>query len=41
MPDVVPGELVDGFLDLGEAALLSHLQGREVGVSSGAIPVTL
>ena len=41
MADVVPGELVDGLLDLGEAALLPHLQRGEVGVRAGTVPVAL
>ena len=41
MSDVVPGQLVDGLLNLGQAPLLSHLQRGEVGVGSGTIPVTL
>jgi hypothetical protein len=39
--DVMSGELVDGLLDLGEASLLAHGQGREVSVGAGAVPISL
>ena len=39
--NVMSGELVDGLLDLGEASLLAHGQGREVGVGAGAVPISL
>ena len=39
--DVVAGEAVDGLLDLGEAPVLPHLGGGEVGVAARTIPVTL
>ncbi len=39
--DVVAGEAVDGLLDLGQAALLPHLERGEVGVGAGAVPVAL
>ena len=39
--DVMSGELVDGLLDLGEAAFLAHGQGGEVGVGTGAVPISL
>ena len=39
--DVMSGELVDGLLDLGEAAFLAHGQGGEVGVGAGAVPISL
>lgn len=32
-------ELLDGGLDVLHAALLAHLDGREVGVQAGAVPV--
>ena len=41
VPDVVPGELVDGLLDLGQAALLAHPLRREVGVRTRPAPLTL
>ena len=41
VPDVVPGELVDGLLDLGQAALLAHPLRREVGVRSRPAPLAL
>ena len=41
MSDVVPGEFVDGLLDLGQTALLAHLLRREVGVRASAAPLTL
>ena len=41
VPDVVPGELVNGLLDLNQAVGLTHGQRGEVGVSSGAVPVAL
>ncbi len=41
MADVVPGELVDGLLDGGEAAGLPHGLGGEVGVGARAVPVAL
>ena len=41
MSDVVPGELVDGLLDLGQAALLAHPLRREVGVRTRPAPLAL
>ena len=41
VPDVVPGEFVDGLLDLGQAALLAHPLRREVGVRASPAPLTL
>ncbi len=41
MSDVMPGESVNGLLDLAEAAVLAHLLRAEVGVGAGAVPVTL
>ena len=41
VPDVVPGEFVDGLLDLGQTALLAHLLRGEVGVRTSAAPLTL
>ena len=41
MPDVVPGEFVDGLLDLGQAALLAHPLRREVGVRARPPPLAL
>jgi len=39
--NVVAGQLVDGGLDVFQTAVLTHLQRGEVGVSAGAVPVTL
>ena len=41
VPDVVPGELVDGLLDLGQAALLAHPLRGEVGVRTRPAPLAL
>ena len=41
VPDVVPGEFVDGLLDLGQAALLAHPLRREVGVRARPSPLAL
>ena len=41
VPDVVPGEFVDGLLDLGQAALLAHPLRREVGVRTRPAPLAL
>jgi len=41
MSDVMPGQLVDGLLDLDQTVLLPHSQGGEVGVGACAVPVTL
>lgn len=38
---VLGAELVDGLLDLLEAALLAHLLGGDVGVHAGAVPLSL
>ncbi len=38
---VAPAQLLDGLLDLGQAALLAHPRGGEVGVGPGAVPVAL
>ena len=41
MSNVVPGEFVDGLLDLGQAALLAHPLRREVGVRARPAPLAL
>ena len=41
VPDVVPGEFVDGLLDLGQTALLAHLLRGEVGVRTSPAPLAL
>jgi hypothetical protein len=38
---LTPGQLVNGLLDLNEATGLTHGHGREVGVSSSPVPITL
>lgn len=39
--DMMPGELVNSLLDFGQTAILPHPQSGEVGVSTGAVPVSL
>lgn len=41
VPDVVPGELVNGPLDFREAALVAHLLSREVCVCARPVPIAL
>lgn len=38
---VAEAHLLDGLLDSGNTALLTHLEGGEVGVAASAVPVTL
>ena len=39
--DVMSGELVDGFLNVGQASSLTHGLGREIGVGACAVPIAL
>lgn len=39
--DVMSGELVDGFLNVGQASRLAHRLGREIGMGAGAVPISL
>ena len=39
--DVMSGELVDGFLNVGQASRLAHRLGREIGMGAGAVPIAL
>jgi hypothetical protein len=39
--DVMSRELVDCFLDVGQAAGLTHGLGREIGVGACAVPISL
>ena len=39
--DVMPGKLVDGFLNVGQASSLTHRLGREIGVGACAVPIAL
>ena len=41
VPYVVPGEFVDGLLDLGQSAVLSHLLRGKVGVRARSTPLPL
>ena len=41
VPNVMPGQLVNSLLNLSDATLITHLLCGEVGVGTGAVPVTL